>query len=309
MSNTPQSSPLLRPTPESARSRSQLSGGPGDRSDTLRGPRSDGGGASQQDRRIPAPPRLGAPGSGIPFGRLVSLELRKLCDTRAGRVLVLVVAGLVVGVSLIGVFSGEVDKDKDLTDFLALASLPLQLVLPLLGVLAVTSEWSQRTGLVTFTLEPRRIRVAYGKWVAALLLGAAGVALALVSAVAFTALTSALRGGDPSWSLGWQVLLGVVVGQLLYMSIGVAFGMLIQNTPGAVVAFLILPTLWSILGSFSWSESVAKWADTNRTLSPLYDGTMHADDWPKLLVSLLIWLALPMAVGIWRMTHSEVKSA
>ena len=78
---------------------------------------------------------------------------------------------------------------------------------------------------------------------------------------------------------------------------------------GAVVAFLILPTLWTILGSFSWAESVAHWADTNRTLSPLYDGTMQGDDWAKLLVSLLIWLALPMIVGIWRMTHSEVKSA
>ncbi|HWC23568.1 MAG TPA: ABC transporter permease [Flexivirga sp.] len=264
---------------------------------------------SIKEKDVQMPSRLDGADSGIPFTRLISLELRKLTDTRAGRVLVLVVAALVIAIGLIGVFSGKADQDKDLTDFLALASLPLQMVLPLLGVLAVTSEWSQRTGLVTFTLEPRRARVAYAKWTAALVLGVAGVVLALVSAVAFTALAGALRGGDPSWSLGWQVLLGVVVGQLLYMSIGVAFGMLIQNTPGAIVAFLILPTLWSILGSFSWSESVAKWADTNRTLSPLYDGSMHADDWPKLFVSLVIWLALPMIVGIWRMTHSEVKSA
>lgn len=261
------------------------------------------------EKDVPMPSRLGGADSGIPFARLVSLELRKLTDTRAGRVLVLVVAALVIAIGLIGVFSGTADQDKNLTDFLALASLPLQMVLPLLGVLAVTSEWSQRTGLVTFTLEPRRARVAYAKWTAALVLGIAGVVLALISAAAFTGLAGALRGGDPSWSLGWEVVLGVVVGQLLYMSIGVAFGMLIQNTPGAVVAFLILPTLWSILGSFSWSESVAKWADTNRTLSPLYDGTMQAGDWPKLIVSLMIWLALPMAVGIWRMTHSEVKSA
>lgn len=255
------------------------------------------------------PSRLDGAGSGIPFSRLISLELRKLTDTRAGRVLVLVVAALVIAIGVIGVFSGKADQNKDLTDFLGFASLPLQLVLPLLGVLAVTSEWSQRTGLVTFTLEPRRARVAYAKWTAALVLGIAGVVLALISAAVFTGLAGALRGGDPSWRLGWEIVLGVVVGQLLYMSIGVAFGMLIQNTPGAIVAFLILPTLWSILGSFSWSESVAKWADTNRTLSPLYDGTMHADDWPKLIVSLVIWLALPMTIGIWRMTHSEVKSA
>ncbi|RNI24370.1 ABC transporter permease subunit [Flexivirga caeni] len=247
--------------------------------------------------------------SAIPFGRLVALELRKLTDTRAGRVLILVAIGLVVAVGLIGVFSGKPSQDKNLRDFLALGSLPLQLMLPLLGVLAVTAEWSQRTGLVTFTLEPRRSRIAFAKWVAALALGAAGVVIALVVAFGFTGLTDALRSSNPSWHLSWQVVLGTVVGQLLYMSIGVAFGMLIQNTPGAIVAFLILPTLWSILGSFSWSENIAQWADTNRTLSPLYNATMHGDDWAKLVVSLLIWLALPMIAGIWRMTHSEVKSA
>ena len=262
------------------------------------------------DQRVPMPPRIDEQtGSGIPFGRLVSLELRKLTDTRAGRVLVLVTVALVIGVGLIGMFSGKATQDKDLNDFLAFGSLPLQMMLPLLGVLAVTSEWSQRTGLVTFTLEPRRSRVAFAKWAAALVLGVAGVVVAAVSALAFTGLAGALRDSNPSWSLSWQVLMGTVLGQLLYMSIGVAFGMLIQNTPGAVVAFLILPTLWSILGSFSWAESIARWADTNRTLSPLYDGTMQGDDWAKLLVSLLIWMALPMIVGIWRMTHSEVKSA
>ena len=262
------------------------------------------------DERVPLPAggNRGA-GPGIPFGRLVSLELRKLTDTRAGRVLMLVSVGLVVAVSLIGMFSGAAGEDKDFKDFLAFGSLPLQTMLPLLGVLAVTSEWSQRTGLVTFTLEPRRARVAFAKWTAAIVLGLIGVVLAVVLAVAFTELTDVLRDSGPSWDASWQVLLGTLVGQLLYMSIGVAFGMLIQNTPGAVVAFLVVPNLWSILGSFSWSEDVAHWADTNRTLSPLYDGTMQADDWPKLVVSLRIWMALPLIVGIWRMTHSEVKSA
>jgi len=263
-----------------------------------------------QDQPVHMPSRLDEqPGSGIPFGRLASLELRKLTDTRAGRVLILVTVALVVGVGLIGTFSGKTTQDKNLNDFLAFGSAPLQIMLPLLGVLAVTSEWSQRTGLVTFTLEPRRSRVAFAKWAAALVLGVAGVVVAAVSALAFTGLADALRNTDPSWHLSWQVLLGTFLAQLLSMSIGVAFGMLIQNTPGAVVAYLVLPTLWSILGSFSWAEQVAHWADTNRTLEPLYDGTMHGEDWTKLLVSLLIWIALPMIVGIWRMTHSEVKSA
>lgn len=259
---------------------------------------------------VAMPSRLGqVDNSGIPFTRLVGLELRKLTDTRAGRVLLLVCVGLVVAVSLIGMFSGNAHEDKNFKEFIQFGVMPLQIMLPLLGVLAVTAEWSQRTGLVTFTLEPRRSRVALSKWVAALVLGIAGIVIILAAAVAFTELTDVIRGSNPSWNVSWQLLLGTLVGQLLSMSMGVGFGMLIQNTPGAIVAYLVVPTLWSILGSFSWAASVADWADTDKTMGPLYDATMHGDDWVKLLVSLVIWIGVPMAVGIWRVVHSEVKSA
>ena len=35
---------------------------------------------------------------------------------------------------------------------------PVVIILPLIAILAVTSEWSQRTGLTTFTLVPHRGR-------------------------------------------------------------------------------------------------------------------------------------------------------
>ena len=41
--------------------------------------------------------------------------------------------------------------------------------LPVLLILMVTSEWSQRTGLTTFTLEPHRGRVVGAKFVAGLI--------------------------------------------------------------------------------------------------------------------------------------------
>ena len=41
----------------------------------------------------------------------------------------------------------------------------------MLGILLVTSEWGQRTGMVTFTLEPHRGKVIAAKVVAALVLG------------------------------------------------------------------------------------------------------------------------------------------
>jgi hypothetical protein len=39
------------------------------------------------------------------------------------------------------------------------------------GILTVSSEWSQRTGLLTFTLEPNRKRVLLAKLSATLVLG------------------------------------------------------------------------------------------------------------------------------------------
>ncbi|NNG39798.1 ABC transporter permease [Flexivirga sp. ID2601S] len=246
--------------------------------------------------------------TGVPFARLVKLELRKLVDTRAGRVLLAVVVALLVGISLIPMLAGKPTEDKNFNDFLQIGSIVLQLLLPIIGILAVTSEWSQRTGLVTFTLEPRRTRVALSKWAASAIMGLLGVATGFAVAAVFTLLTDIVRGSDPSWSISWEVVLGIVVGQLLYISIGVAFGMLIQNTPGAIVAYLLIPSLWSMVGSFSWMANISAWADTTKTMGPLLDASMQGDDWAKLGVSLLIWLVIPMVAGIWRMTHSEVKS-
>ena len=50
----------------------------------------------------------------------------------------------------------------------------VSVLLPIVGLLLVTSEWSQRTALTTFTLVPERSRVVVAKLLA-------GCALALVA--------------------------------------------------------------------------------------------------------------------------------
>ena len=37
------------------------------------------------------------------------------------------------------------------------------ILLPIIGILLVSSEWSQRTALITFTLVPKRMRVMSAK--------------------------------------------------------------------------------------------------------------------------------------------------
>ena len=56
-------------------------------------------------------------------------------------------------------------------------------LLPILAIMLVTSEWSQRTALVTFTLEPRRSRVVLAKLVVAQLFTVLTLVVAFVVGV------------------------------------------------------------------------------------------------------------------------------
>ena len=106
----------------------------------------------------------------VPFGRLVRVELRKMADTRAGRWLLISIVALTLLVLVIqmAVVLGN-DLHPKYVDFLQGANTPMGILLPVLGVLSITSEWSQRTAMVTFTLEPSRMRVVLAKLVSLLI--------------------------------------------------------------------------------------------------------------------------------------------
>ena len=101
----------------------------------------------------------------IPLSRIVTTELRKTIDTRSG---FWTVAAIVI-VSMLT--TGAVILWADLEDltyrtFTAAISVPLTLALPIIAILSVTSEWSQRTGLTTFALVPHRGRIVLAKAIA-----------------------------------------------------------------------------------------------------------------------------------------------
>ena len=108
-------------------------------------------------------PSAALPGRpGVPFSRTLQAEVRKMVDTRAGRWMVIVMAALTVVILAAFVIWGPAD-DATFANLLQVATLPLALLLPVIGIMAATAEWTQRTGLVTFTLEPRRGRVVLAK--------------------------------------------------------------------------------------------------------------------------------------------------
>src|SRR5436190_14892223 len=92
------------------------------------------------------------------LSRLTLVELRKMTDTRAGFWLQLAVVGLTLAIAGLILGFGN-DTDQSLEQMLKATIQPSANLLPVIGILLVSSEWSQRTAQVTFTLVPRRMRV------------------------------------------------------------------------------------------------------------------------------------------------------
>jgi ABC-2 type transport system permease protein len=249
----------------------------------------------------------------VPMARLAKVEFRKALDTRAGRWFVIGILALVVVIEVIYAFAAK-DTDKNLQDFIQIPGGVLGYFLPIIIIMLVTSEASQRNGLVTFTLEPKRSRVVVAKFIAGVLLAAVVLVLAFALAVLGT-LFGTLTGGDPTWSVDGNLLFnGFVLSNLIGVFVGFAIGMLIMNTAGGIVVYfvysLILPIAVGILGQLSSSfEDIAPWFEFNTAQAPLFQGDYvpTAEQWAQIAISGTIWLIIPLVLGIWRLLRIEFK--
>jgi ABC-2 type transport system permease protein len=250
----------------------------------------------------------------VPFSRLGRVELRKMADTRAGRWLLISIAAVT---ALVLVIQLAVVLSQDLVvsfqDFMTAMNTPMGVLLPVLGIMAVTSEWSQRTAMVSFSLEPHRARIIVAKLVVGLLLAVAAVAIALVLAALCNALYSVL-GDDPTrWNLSVGDTASFLLLQVIGMLTGFAFAALLLNTPAAIVIYMVysfvLPGLFELGAQLlGWFDELRPWIDFNLAQSPLYDGSgMDGKDWAYFAVSGFIWLVVPLAVGMRRVLSAEVK--
>src|SRR4029079_14330741 len=102
----------------------------------------------------------------IPLSRIVSIELRKSFDTRTGFWLVAGI-GIASVLATVGVVLFAAPAQMTYSTFTLAIRFPLAVILPMIACLSVTGEWSQRTGLTTFTLVPHRGRVVVAKAVVA----------------------------------------------------------------------------------------------------------------------------------------------
>jgi len=238
------------------------------------------------------------------LGRLTHVELRKMTDTRAGLWLLLATAGLTLAVVVVVCLAGD-DQDRVFANLVSAAIQPASLLLPVAGILLVTSEWTQRTSLITFALVPERGRVLTAKLIAGCLLGVAATLLCV--AVAGVATAIAAPGLDDTWSFS----LGLLAQDLFYvvtaMITGIGMGALLLVSAPAIVLLYVLPTAWAAIGTLSFMEKPAEWLDTTRALDPMTDELLSAGQWARALVALALWMGVPLAAGWWRVRRTELR--
>ncbi len=247
----------------------------------------------------------------IPMTRLAKVELRKMFDTRAGFWLMASV-GIVAVLATAAVIMWAPDEAITQETFATAIGMPLSVVLPMIAILSITSEYSQRTGLTTYTLVPWRGRVITAKVLVTLAIGIVSMFFALAVGALGNLLGSAITGLDPVWDVSVQTFAYILLANILGMLMGFMLGVLFRSSAAAIVGYfvysLVLPVAFATLASFQeWFRDLQPWVDVNFAITRLFEGSLTTEHWQQLGVTTLVWLWIPLAIGLRAVLRAEVK--
>jgi ABC-2 type transport system permease protein len=247
----------------------------------------------------------------VPLSRVVQVELRKMFDTRSGFWLMasIVITGLL---TTAGTVAFAPDADLTYYTFARAIGFPMTVILPMIAILSITGEWSQRSGLTTFTLVPHRSRIIVAKTASSVIVAVASMLFAFAVGAVGMIVGSAIAGTHLVWDVSLAHGVTIVIGSLLCLLTGSILGMLFRSSAGALVAYFIyaflLPTVSSVLAtSQTWFGHLQPWVDPNIAQSALFDGAMTGEEWAHVAVTTGTWLVLPAILGLRLVMRSEVK--
>ncbi|HEX5862114.1 MAG TPA: ABC transporter permease [Nocardioides sp.] len=261
-------------------------------------------------RPAPAPAR--AVPARIPFGRILWVELTKMFNTRSGFWLTASI-GITAVLATAAVIAFAPDSAMTYDSFGAAIGAPMAIILPVIAILSVTSEWSQRSGLTTFTLVPKRGAVIWAKLLISVALGALSMVVALGIGAVGNLVGAAIVGIEPVWEFSLNQATSLVAANVLGLLIGFMLGVLIRNSAAAIVGYFIygfvLGGLAAVLAaSQEWFRDLQPWIDFNYTQGMLFEGwPVGGEAWAQLGVTAVGWLVVPLAVGLLLIRRSEVK--
>lgn len=260
---------------------------------------------------------------GIPFSREVRVETRKMFDTRGGLWL-FIITGLFIALAMaLTLLVLGLNDDVTITagGFAEIMALPVSLLVPVFAILTVSSEWSQRTHLTTFTLQPHRARVLAAKFVAVTILAVATIVVAVLFGALGNVLYGLITPHDVVWNVPVKDLLWTVGSQLVFFWMAFAIAMLLLSTPAAIAVFyvvaLILPFMVYpiLMALFGWANDLLPWVNMDYAILMVRTGEtfmgepidVGAVDYLRVLVTVGLWVVLPGVLGYLRIQRSEVK--
>ena len=260
------------------------------------------------------------PHGGYGFRTVARMEWRKLRTVRSTWYIVAVFVAVMIGLAVLVMghenyaqmsAAGRASFDPTRDAFLGLVL--GQLLLGVLGVLAITTEFSSGMIRATFAAAPRRPLVLAAK---AAVLGAVMLAAGeTVAFASFLAGQAALQAPAPQAALGQPGVLRAVLMSGAYPAlvalIGLGLGAVIRHTAGAICAVVavlfLLPLLTAPLGAatqdtvvrFLPEQIAALSLTTLRPVSPALP--------PALAFGLLCaYAAAALAAGAWQLAVRDV---
>jgi ABC-2 type transport system permease protein len=196
------------------------------------------------------------------------------------------------------------------------------LLVCLLGIVLVTSEFYQQTATFTFLQTPRRGAVIAAKLVAALLVAASAWVVSTVISVAAGALFLHSQGystGLSHWAVDRAVLLNLAA-YLLWTLFGIGFGCLVRHQLGATVSATVLyligataaATVFELLNTYVLNQN---WVLAAQVVVPpvastvMVSATQAFDQSPPAWVGamvLLVWSLLAVRLGERRLQRHDI---
>ncbi len=164
----------------------------------------------------------------------------------------------------------------------------MAVVLPMIAVLSVTSEWSQRSALTTFTLVPSRGRVIAVKAFLAVAIGVVSMLLAAAIGAVGNVVGSNIAGVETTWNMPAVDFSLIVLANVLGMLAGFMLGVVFRNSPGAIVGYFVFSfVLTGVSAALSaateWFADNGAWLDFNTATGRLFEGAddMTAQAWAQ----------------------------
>jgi hypothetical protein len=258
--------------------------------------------ATATDRRTEVTP--------ISLRRVVRVELRKMFDTRSGFWLIasIGITGLIATVATIA-FAPHAELTY--YTFAKAIGFPITVILPMVALLSITSEWSQRSGLTTFTYVPDRRLVVGAKTLSSIAVAVGSMLFAFAIGAVGTVVGSAVAGVPEVWDVSVAHALTIVLGNLTCLLTGTMLGMLLRSSAGGLVTYfvitLLVPTMSGLLAtSQQWFADLQPWVDLNYAQSFLFEGMQTGAQWAHIASTVAIWIVLPGMLGLRLVMRSEV---